>query len=313
MKAPRAIAAPIGRLKRTSRRTKKIPAAIRPRTTELRQVGGASPRAAAGTARASLGFRLLATAWAGAAFGIDPAALGAAVLATALLLGLGHRLKSKVEAALDRVQVRVEAANRHVLRVAGERRRRDQPDQLRLDAVGRRAAPASSRTRSTTRPSGIASGSWTLVETWARPLPSSSPIARTPGGPPPASRSPAATARAISRSPPVELDVEGGEGRAGGDQGGAGGRVGRGRPAVRSQLPRLHPQRRLVRPPLRKKARSRRSGSRRGRRRGRPERRARRSGRRRRARPRRRALPSPGSSQTSGQTSSAPTAGCRPT
>ena len=49
----------------------------------------------------------------------------------------------------------------------------------------RRAAPPAGAPSSTTVPSVVVSGSWTLVETWARPLDSIRPIARTPGSPPP--------------------------------------------------------------------------------------------------------------------------------
>ena len=72
-------------------------------------------------------------------------------------------------------------------------------------ARARRARPrrsgALARTRATISASGTARWSWTLVETCARPRAGRSrPIARTPGSPPPDSRSSAAICRASSTS-----------------------------------------------------------------------------------------------------------------
>src|SRR5215203_5902169 len=136
MKAPRARAEPTERPKSSRSRAKKMTAATMPRTIALRQVGGASPRT-------GLRFCLLAAARAGAALAVDPAALRPLVLLAALLLGLGHdpnlvgsggRLPpGPLDAALDRVQVGIEAADRHVWRVAGQGGGGRQADQLGLD------------------------------------------------------------------------------------------------------------------------------------------------------------------------------------
>ena len=184
-------------------------AATRPRMIELRQVGGASPRWSARLRpRAGPRFRLLAAARAARrALGVDAAALGAAVLAAALLLGLGHRLESSRSRAagreppLDHVRGRVEAADRHVLRVAGERRRRDQADQLGLDRPGaeRRGqlAHRARRPRQRHRERVVDVGR-DLGAAAARAA-GRSPA--RPAGRRPTRAAPAATARATSRSP----------------------------------------------------------------------------------------------------------------
>ena len=164
---------------------------------------------------------------AGAALGVDPAALGAAVLRAALPLGLGHVLESNDRTRQPRRRSIVcRAGSKPRIGtssgIAGERRRRDQADQLGLDRPGaeRRgqlAHPLDDRGRAASP-----SGSWTLVETWARPLASAQPD-RPHAGQAAARLAQAGGDRAGDLDvAAVELDVEGGQRRAGGDQGRAG-------------------------------------------------------------------------------------------
>ena len=81
-----------------------------------------------------------------------------------------------------------------------------------------------------------------MVETWARPLESSRPIARTPGRPAARLAQAGGDGAGDLDVAAVELDVEGGERRAGGDQGGAGVAVRQVGAEVGPQLARLHPQ-----------------------------------------------------------------------
>ena len=101
------------------------------------------------------------------------------------------------EPRLDRPPVRVAADDRHVVGVAVERRRGDEADQLGRDRAGRRALAEPLRSPRRPRRAVTTTGSWTLVEICIRPGPSSIAIARTPGGPPPDSRSAAAIAAAV--------------------------------------------------------------------------------------------------------------------
>ena len=196
---------------------------------------------------AGAGFRFLAAARAaGAAAGVDPPALGAALLAAALFLGLCHVPKSNRSAAaeppLDQVPRGVEAADRHVLRVAGERRRRDQPDQLRLQRPGAERRRQLAHRARPPCPAAPPAGRGR----WSRPgrgrWRAASPIARTPRSPPPASRSPAATARATSRSPLSSSTLKAASGGRAVTRVAPARAVRQRGPEVGAQLARLHPQ-----------------------------------------------------------------------
>ena len=80
------------------------------------------------------------------------------------------------------------------------------------------------------------------MEIWIRPGPSSIAIARTPGGPPPDSRRPAAIAvPSASVVPGAELEVEGGERRPRRDEDAAAGRVRDARAVVGGEIALAHP------------------------------------------------------------------------
>src|SRR3954470_21424598 len=116
----------------------------------------------------------------------------AAVLAGALALRLSHQddcERSSASSMLRRFRSGI-SAGKSASAAAGAR------PTSSASATGARA-----EIRATISASGAAVKSCTFIETWARPLCSSSrPIARTPGSPPPLSRSSAAIARASPRS-----------------------------------------------------------------------------------------------------------------
>ena len=246
MKAPSASATPSGRLKISSSSTAKITAATRPRMIELRQVGGMSPRGGRLAFGAGAGFRL------GAAAGRRSAVLVSMrppwvprLLAAALLLGLGHgrNLVGRGRRAAARSRAargRSRGSARPPGSRPGPRPGSGRPAPPR--AAGRRAAPPARAPARPPRPAAPPSGSWTLVETWARPL------RQQQADRPHAGQAAAGLAQAGGDGAgdlevaAVELDVEGGERRAGGDQGGAGAPVRQARAEVRPQLARLHPQ-----------------------------------------------------------------------
>src|ERR1700709_2097087 len=124
MKAPSASEAPSGRLKSSSRIMKKMTAAVMPRMNELRQVGGRSAFATGlrlpPRARALASARLRGL---GRGVGVGAPAVGGAAFAGAFFLGLGHSRNlfgRGREPPLDQVPLGVEAADRHVRRVAGQ-------------------------------------------------------------------------------------------------------------------------------------------------------------------------------------------------
>src|SRR5215213_7148331 len=133
MKPAKASETPTGRLNSSRRRTKKMTAAKRPRVTELRQVGGASPLV--GTvrfdrARLFASSRLRGRPLRGLVSTRPPwvprfLPLRRFFVSAMSELNLIGRVR---EPPLDHAAGRVEAANRHVLGIAGERRLRDQAD-----------------------------------------------------------------------------------------------------------------------------------------------------------------------------------------
>ena len=100
--------------------------------------------------------------------------------------------------------------------------RRHEPDELRARSTSAPRARASSSMRATISWSAAASQSSTFMLTWTRPtLGRSRPSARTPGKPPPDSRTAAATARAAS-SVAAQVDVERDQRAPGADEHAAG-------------------------------------------------------------------------------------------
>ena len=293
--------------------TPKTTAAIAARLTAPRQVGGLSRRSPrrwrAICFASSRGLRA-----AGAPGALDGPGLGAAVLATALALRLGHgRIDATGgrERVLDHVPLGIEAAQRHVLREALERGPRREPDQLRLGDLralarrarrGRAAAPRGGRAR------------WSTPGR-ARARRGRGRCARTPGSPPPDSRSSAAIACASSTSSLGEVDVERDQRRARGGEHRARRRVrrGAGRSPGRARrtgdaLPPAPPGR----PRAGRRARRAPAASR-ARRRGTPAGRARRRSSAAAVSASAQAAPRRSSSRyTTGTTSSAPTCGWRP-
>ena len=317
MKPPRPSAAPSGRLKISISSRVKIDRrdeAADDRAAPGRRVVGFRGRRCGASAPA-LWPRRGCGVWR-AACGVDPAALGPLVLLAPLLLGLGHGsnlVGRGGQPPLDRVSGGVEAADRHVRGIAGEGRLGKEADQLRLERAGperrgqlpdplddgRRAGPRAGRGR------------------WSRPgrgrCESPRPIARTPARPPPDSRRPAATARAISTSALSSSRLKAASGGRAVTRVAPALGCGSGGAVVGAQLAALHPQPELGEAAVAEVGALGALG------RGgqvaveedRDAERADPGGERLRPPPRPR-RDRPASSQTSGQTSSAPTAGCRP-
>ena len=230
-------------------------AATRPRMIELRQVGGQVAALDAvcvsAPARAFASARLRGRERGGCCRCDRPGCRGACVGASSWSGPSGESSRSSRRPAgrpLDHVRAR--GRSRGSARPPDSRPAPPAGTRPTSSASSGRApsGAASPRTRSTTSPSGTASGSWTLVETWVRPLESSSPIARTPGSPPPDSRRPAATARASSRSPLSSSTLKAASGGRAVTSVAPARAVRQARAEVRPQLARLHPQPELREP-----------------------------------------------------------------
>ena len=164
----------------------------------------------------------------------------------------------RLHPTLDHVLRRIESGEWNVIGQAVERFLRNQADDFgghrpRAPRRGQRANPLDY-----TWASGTAIGSCTLVDTCVRPPPRSIPSARTPGSPPPDSRSRVGDLAGRLDPCSLQLDVEGGQRRPGRDQvapalgcSSAGPKSGR-------SSPESSRRRSSASPPARKKARSRR-------------------------------------------------------
>ena len=306
-------------MKATRSRTKNTAAAINP--ADRRRAPG---RRAVEPARSAAALRpgprsgLLAGARArlAAVAGVDPATLGSAVLAASLLPGLRHgRNLAVVAVSGSRAgRARSPAGPGRSRESAPRRDSRRAPPRgsgrpTRPRPAGRRRRRPAPRPARPRRPAGRRAGSWTLVETWARPPERTQPD-RPHAGEPAARLAQLGGDRPGQRpSPPSSTTLKAA----------SGGR------AVTSVAPALGcgaggpsrgPARRapsaVAAPPARRGGRRRARGAPGrwpARRRRRPARRARRSPRRRRGPRRGRHRDRPGSSQTTGQTSRAPTQG----